>query len=415
LPHFLPASKIQKVRILIETLGCKMNFCDSGRLAAKLAQMGFTVFQDLENAKLKGQKFDFAICNTCCVTDLAEKKSRKKVSFLTRCANKVLATGCGVKVFPGNFSVQLCPEMQDVLQFFTNLKIDAKAKPATKVRTRIFLPVQTGCENFCTFCIVPKARGRSVSFPLEQIVAQAVQAEHAGAKEIVLTGINLAAWGASQTTRPQESKLPALLEGILQATGKVRLRLSSVGSQFLRSDFFTVFANPRICPHLHLSIQSGSERILQKMNRSHGLREIQQAARLARKARKNVALTADFIAGFPGESERDFQDSCQLARDLSLTKLHVFPFSSRSGTPAADFPGQVESDEKKFRAEVLRTLGEKLRKEFLERNFGQKLQVLFEHDQTGLSENFIRVRLPGACENELQKITLTRENVVWDL
>jgi len=372
--------------IKIETLGCKMNFCDSEKLKNKLQKIGFTVFleKDFFNEKNK-QKIDFALCNTCCVTNLAEKKSRQKIAALKNLSpQKIIITGCAVKVFAKKWQQKfpdylILPTLKEVITFFKqefdkNKNYNNELKFTTvninhgKSRTRKLIPIQTGCDNFCSFCIVPLARGRSISFSKTKIIEKIKQAEKIGFKEIVLTGINLAAWGCSNSNKHQESKFAFLLEEILAKTKNLRFRISSLGSQYLNKKFFQIFAHHRICDHLHLSIQSGSKKILKKMNRGHLIDEVLFIAENAKKIRSSVALTADFIVGFPTESEEDFQQSCLLTQKLSLAKLHVFPFSKRSGTLASKMKEQISVEIKKKRAKILREIGNQLRKKFLQKN-----------------------------------------------
>ncbi len=398
--------------IHIETLGCKMNFLDSERLGKKLEKMGFL---------LSAKDPDFVIINTCTVTDTADKKSRTKAKNALKKAKKVIITGCGARVMAENWgdsTYQVCPSDADVLAFLKKFQ-SVPEKPISELpiiktdRTRKFVEIQSGCDTFCAYCIIPFARGRSRSRSVEKIIIEIQELEAQGTKEVVLTGINLAAWGASHTNKASESQFSTLLSKILQQTKIPRIRISSVGAQFLDDQFFEVFSNDRICDHLHISIQSGSDEILAKMNRGHRTKEIREAAQKAKKARKDVAITCDIIVGFPGETDRNFQESIDLVRELGLAKLHVFPFSPRGGTLAEKMKDQVLEEIKKERSGILRNAGERLRNKFIEQNIGSKKEVLWEKKEIGITTNFIQVKKAGSAENVLEEVILTDKNVVW--
>jgi len=276
----------------------------------------------------------------------------------------------------------------------------------SKIRTRFFLPIQNGCDNFCAFCVTRLARGKSRSFDLKKILNAARAAEKNGAREIVLTGIDLAGWNFDG------KKFSELLAEILNFTKSARVRISSIGPQHFSREFWQVFAEKRICPHLHFSAQSGSERILKKMNRPHGVAEILSGAAAAKKARPEIAISADFIVGFPGETADDFAATKNLIKKIEFAKLHIFPFSARPKTAAAKFENQIPAAEKKSRATILQKLGTNLRQKFFEKNVGKTREILVENCGTGLTENFIRVKIPGAAENEIRKVKLTAENIV---
>ncbi len=398
------------MKIHIETLGCKMNFLDSEKLESQLIKRGF-VFGDKDP--------DFTIINTCTVTNTADKKSRIKAKNALKNVKKVIVMGCGAKAMASKWSdldCEVCPDVGDVLDFFEKQKpssIPELPVISKKIeRTRKFVEIQSGCDTFCAYCIIPFARGRSRSRSAAQIIAEIKKLEDQGYQEIVLTGINLAAWGASHTNKASESQFASLLSQILQQTGIPRVRISSVGAQFLDDPFFEIFSDKRICDHLHISIQSGSDSILSKMNRGHRTKEIRDAAQKAKNVRKDVAITCDIIVGFPGETDQNFQESVDLAQELGLAKLHVFPFSPRAGTLAEKMKDQISEEIKKERAEKLRLVGDELRLDFLQQNLGQKKQVLWEKKEIGMTTNFIQVKKSGTIEEGLEEVFLTKENVV---
>lgn len=398
------------MRIQIETLGCKMNFVDSERLAKELTKKGF---------EISDQNPEIAIINTCTVTDTADRKSLSKARKLQKTAKKLIITGCSAraekeaikKLFP---KAEVFENNLQILDYFEEIEADKQAtSPFVSSRTRAFIEIQNGCDTYCSYCIVPFTRGRHHSRSADEIIAEIKQKEIEGFREIVLTGINLAAWGAESTNKPEGSKFASLLEQILKQTGIERVRISSVGAKFLNDDFFDVFHDERICAHLHISIQSGSDKILALMNRGHGSDDIRKVAEKAKKIRPLGALTSDFIVGFPAEMEQDFLASMQLAQDLKLSKLHVFPFSLRKGTIAEKLEPKISEEIKKERAGELKKLGTKLRAKFIEKNLNQEAKVLFETEETGWTENYIKVKKAGAKENEIIKIKLNKDNIIF--
>lgn len=395
-----------KMRVRIETLGCKMNFVESERLAEKLTKMGF---------EITDKNFEYSIVNTCTVTSIADKKSRGKINNLAK-KSKVIITGCAPKVDKADWQKKypntiVCKNEKEILNFFGKIETQKAKNIFNPSRTRVYVEIQNGCDNYCSYCIIPFARGKSKNRKLAEIITEIQNLEKQGYKEIVLTGINLASWGAGSTRKPQENKFASLLQEILDKTKMLRIRVSSVGPEYLNDDFFEVFKNERICDHLHISMQSGSPEILKKMNRGHNLEKIYEVCKKAKEVRKNVAITTDIIVGFPSETEKDFQKSIELVQNLKLAKVHVFPYSIRKGTVAAKMP-QVDEKIKKQRAEKLRKIADKLRKDFIKKNIGKTLEVLFEHDETGLTTNYIRVKNIGTKENEIEKIRLTKENTI---
>lgn len=388
-----------------------MNYLDSARIQAALETGGHRQAKDEDDA-------DTVFVNSCTVTIRADRQSRQEVHHAQKKDKKVVIFGCGPKVdiqkWKDNFSEALVFQTEKELVEHFGVSEDELEFPLSD-RTRLPVAIQTGCDNKCTFCITRIARGDTVDFPLEGILRQVKRAEEMGIQEIVLTGIQLASWGCGDSEKyPERSRLPELLNEILQQTDIPRIRMSSLGPQFLNDDFFDVFQNPRICDHLHLSVQSGSPDVLRNMNRGHSDAEIYHISEKAKKVRPNVALTADVIAGFPGETEQDFLQSLAMAEKVGFTKLHVFPFSPREGTGAANFPDQVPSEIKKQRAKLLREKAEQLRTNFIKKQMGKTVEVLIEENESGLSKNYIRIKVPGSKTGEKCLVKISEENVVRD-
>jgi threonylcarbamoyladenosine tRNA methylthiotransferase MtaB len=250
--------------------------------------------------------------------------------------------------------------------------------PAIHRTTRALLKVQDGCDQFCTFCIVPYVRGRSKSVPAQEIVAQAVALEQQGYSEIVLTGIHLSIWGHDQPGQPDLADLAAQ---ILEKTRSIRLRLASLEpDRFPLALLKLMSQDPRLCPYLHLVLQHGSDRILERMHRGYNLAIYRNIIEEFFETVPQATLSSDIMVGFPGETEKDFRMMLSFLRRTPFYHLHIFPYSSRPGTAASKFSGQVSPEVKKQRRDVLLRLAERKRIEALRRMLGQRTQVIFEGD-----------------------------------
>lgn len=396
------------MKFFIRTLGCKMNWLDSARLAAALQTAGHVPVEDETEA-------DHVFVNTCTVTSEADRKSKQTVNKVGRNPVQVAVMGCGPRVDSGVWQQQAANALvfADEATMFSHfgVEVDDLQLPLNS-RTRLPVAIQTGCDNLCTFCITRVARGRHRSLPTDTIVAQINQALEHDIREVVLTGINLAAWGCDDSNHPDQARLHELLEAILTHTEMPRIRLSSLGPQFIHRDFFDVYRDERICDYLHLSLQSGSDGVLERMVRGHGTEEVYRIAEQARAARPDTALAADVIAGFPGESEQEHRETLSLLEKIGFAKLHVFPYSTREGTPAATLPGQLPQELKKERAGEIRELARGLRKAFLDAQIGKPFKVLVESSgNNGLSTNYIRMRVDNASMGDILELALTEGNL----
>ena len=391
------------MKFYIRTLGCKLNQLDSARLAGALAQAG-------HEAAGSEAEADWVLVNTCTVTAESDRKSRQAAHGVVRADRRLAVLGCAVRAEPARWRAQVSAGLvfadPDALLAHFGADSEGAPYPLTS-RTRLPVAIQTGCDDLCTFCITRIARGPHRSVPAEQVVRQVREAQDKGVREVVLTGVNLAAWGCDDTRRPAGARLPELLEDLLRATEMPRIRLSSLGPQYLDDAFFAVLADPRICDHLHLSVQSGSPAVLRRMERGHDAAAVLRVAQAARRVRPDVALAADLIAGFPGETEAEHGETVGLVEAVGYARLHVFPYSARDGTAAATFPGQVPPEVRKARARQLRALGEQLRGAFLRTQYGKPAEVLAERDGTGLTTNYIRLCVPGIAEGEVARVTVT--------
>ena len=396
------------MKFYIRTLGCKMNWLDSARLAAGLQAAGHQQVSDEAEAE---QVF----VNTCTVTSEAERKSRQTVKQVQHGPTQVAVMGCSPRV---SNNVWIAQENQQVFlsqhDLFRHYGIDPdEERLPLHSRTRLPVAIQTGCDNICSFCITRVARGEHRNLPARSVITQIRQAHEHGIQEVILTGINLAAWGCDNSRRPEQARLHQLLEQILEQTEMPRIRISSIGPQFIQAGFWDVYSDPRLCDHLHISLQSGSADVLRRMVRDHGVDEVASLAEQARSKRPHTALMADIIAGFPGETEGEHQQGYDFLRQTGFSRLHVFPFSARQGTPAAELAGQLDKPTKQRRASELRQLSKQQWQGFVRDQLGKTAAVLVESSgRQGLSTNHIRVKLDEAMMGEIHHIRLAKENII---
>ena len=268
-------------------------------------------------------------------------------------------------------------------------------------QTRAFLEIQNGCNHRCTFCIIPYGRGNSRSVPLGEIVKQSQKMVEAGHKEIVLTGVDISDYGKDL---PIPITLSQMIRRLLKAVPElVRLRLSSVDVAEIDEEFFEILANePRLMPYLHLSVQAGDDKILKQMKRRHNRQNILDFCEKARKIRPEMTFGADIIAGFPTENDAMFQNSLSLISEADLIFTHIFPYSSREGTPASKMP-QLEQKIIKERAKILREAGSAQLQKYLQKQIGHEFEVLLEKNNLGKTRNFLDVEIISDEKNKLQK------------
>jgi threonylcarbamoyladenosine tRNA methylthiotransferase MtaB len=383
------------------SLGCRMNLAESERLRAILAGAG-----------------DLVVVNSCAVTAEAVRQTRQAIRKARRARPeaRLIVTGCAAETERAEFAAM--PEVDGLV---SNLaKMDARAwnvapapalpsalaRPAAAY-TRAYVAVQTGCDHACTFCVIPQGRGASRSTPVADVLREiAGQLEH-GALEVVLTGVDLTAWGQDL---PGEPRLGALVAAILsEFPGLARLRLSSLDGVEIDSELFELIAGEaRVMPHVHLSLQHGHDMILTRMKRRHRRGEALALIERLRARRSDIAIGADLIAGFPTEDEDMHAANLSLVREAGIVHGHVFPFSPRGNTPAARMP-QVAPAAVRQRAGELRGAVAEARAAWLAGLIGTPLQVLAERDGTGHAENFARVRLaPGTAAGTILTVTPAR-------
>lgn len=383
----------------VVTFGCRLNIAESEVIRREAGAAG------VGNA---------VIVNTCNVTSEAVRQARQTIRRIKReqPGARIVVTGCAAQTAPDQFA-----GMAEVDRVLGNEeKLEAKAwasneriavgdiMAASRQRlhtvdhieghTRAFVQVQNGCDHRCTFCIIPFGRGNSRSVPMDDAMAQVRRLVGNGYREIVLTGVDITSYGADLEGAP---RLGALVKRILSDVPElVRLRLSSIDSVEADADLLDAFANePRLMPHLHLSLQAGDDLILKRMKRRHSRGDAIEFCEQVRRLRPDVVFGADIIAGFPTETEEMFARSLDLVEECGLTQLHVFPFSPRPGTPAARMP-QLDRGIIKERAQRLREKGEAALRAHLERQVGHQRLVLTERGGIGRTEQFTAVRLASA-------------------
>jgi len=432
----LPANLIaMTATFAIHTLGCKVNQYESQQTRQLLEQFGFTQVNIAEKPGL-------VLINTCCVTHTASAKSRQSIRKAQRLNPNapVIVIGClptadtgelkplGPNVHLISHQDDLPDRLADILnkasfdfveqsrtnktELAPNIKHKKNLVNQTNLaplksfagQSRAFLKIQDGCDGYCSYCIIPKIRRNVFSKPMDVVLAEAQDLVAAGHKEIVLTGIFLGAYGQDTVRRSKwdparKDKLAELLNNISQVPGLARVRLSSLEPSDLTEKLLEVMENNRnIVPHLHLPLQSGSERILKKMARQYTVADFRKAIDQLKLRLDRPAITTDIIVGFPGETEQDFQQTLELAEEIGFAKMHVFPFSRRKGTTAAEMQEQVPTDVIKRRSRILRRLDSRLQQEFRRQFVGETVEVIVEdtNPPRGRTGRYFMVELAGS-------------------
>ncbi|MBI4180994.1 MAG: tRNA (N(6)-L-threonylcarbamoyladenosine(37)-C(2))-methylthiotransferase MtaB [Chloroflexi bacterium] len=408
------------MKVALDTLGCKLNQAETESLARQLAEAGHHLVSPLDEA-------DVYLLNTCTVTHLADAKSRHWLRLAHRRNPEalVVATGCYAQRVPQELAqidgvslVVSNEEKSSLLRIISELGGPDSSPnndgsfinsyPAS--RTRAFIKIQDSCNRFCSYCIVPFVRGREKSLPAEQIVAEVKQRVADGAKEMILTGTDIGLYHNGGIN------LAGLVENILAKTDVTRLRLSSLQPQEISAGLIGLWRDRRLCPHFHLSLQSGSNRVLQRMKRGYSVKEYQGAVSLIRAMVPDVAITTDIIVGFPGETDEEFEESYNFCRQMAFARIHVFSYSLRNGTQAAQLPHQISSPVKKQRSQKMLALHKESTHNFNQRFLGKTLPVLWEKPSagvwSGLTGNYIKV-YTRSDENLTNKLLQVKLDKFW--
>lgn len=392
------------MKIFLDMVGCRLNQAELEHMARQFRARGHEITSAADTA-------DLVVVNTCAVTNDAASDSRRKVRQAARAGpGEIVVTGCWSSLEP-----QAAARLPNVLHVIHNDDKDnlvaqvlgqhteafdvepiaRQVLPGLRQRTRAFIKVQDGCDNHCTFCITTVARGDSRSRPVQQVLEDIHSSLAGGAQEIVLTGVHLGAWGQEIGLHLRD-----LVTSILRETDSPRLRLSSLEPWDLDEDFFSLWENPRLMPHLHLPLQSGSAGVLKRMLRKTTPDSFRQLIHAARAVLPQVAITTDVITGFPAESDDEFAETLELIEEIGFAGGHVFTYSARPGTPAARMKNHVPQEVRKRRTAVLRHVFDELGAAYRQQFIGRVLPVLWEASSErtedgwrmeGLSGNYLRV------------------------
>ncbi|MHB0912003.1 MAG: tRNA (N(6)-L-threonylcarbamoyladenosine(37)-C(2))-methylthiotransferase MtaB [Armatimonadota bacterium] len=371
------------LKVALHTLGCKVNQYETEQLAAEFARRGFELVSFTEAA-------DVYVINSCTVTHTADAKSRQVARAAARRnpGAKVVLTGCYAETDPGGFSgadlVLGNREKAQIVDRVAELvgEPDAPGADAPRGRTRALLKVQDGCDQFCAYCAVPLVRPVMWSKPLQEAVEEAWELAAGGFTEVVLTGIRLGRY---------EPDLSRLLAELSEVEGIRRIRMSSIELTDMPPDLLAVMAeNPKICRHLHIPLQSGDDAVLARMKRPYRVAEFAAFVREARAALPGLAVTTDIIVGFPGETAEEFEKTLRFAEEISFSRAHVFRYSPRRGTEAAEMRDDVSPREKEERSARLSAVTARCAEEFARSLVGKSVEVLSEGD-SGLTDTYVRV------------------------
>ena len=407
------------------TLGCKVNQYETNAMAQKFLEKGYQIIEEItpENEDIKP---DICIINTCTVTNMSDRKSRQ---MLRRMKEKnpstiVVAVGCYAQVakkelakipeidlvLGNNEKVEIVKYVEEYINnHINNVELDDVmyskefsdfGNVTYTEKTRAVIKIQDGCDRFCSYCIIPYARGRVRSRKPESIISEITQIASKGIKEVVITGIHIASYGKdfamSKDSKLTNYRLIDLLEEINEIQGIQRIRLGSIEPLLITVEFVERLKKlEKICHHFHLSLQSGCDETLKRMNRRYTTEQFKEIVRLLRGAYSDVNLTTDIIVGFPGETDEEFNKTYQFLKEIKFYKMHIFKYSPRKGTKAAVMPNQINGDIKEERSKKLIELSDRNEIEYNKSYIGKNVEVLFEEEKDGMykghTQNYIMV------------------------
>lgn len=404
--------------VTFHTLGCKVNQYETEAMEEMFEKNGYTIVGEDDYS-------DVYVINTCTVTNLSDRKSRQFIrkSKKNNPAAIVAVVGCYSQVSPEevetiedvdviigtserNRIVELCEEAASTKRRINIVRSVKTYKEFEKInidevksRTRAFVKIQDGCNQFCSYCIIPYARGPIRSREFGDIEEEVKKLAKAGFKEVVLTGIHVASYGKDL----KRESLAEVIDKISMIEGIERIRLSSLEPTLIDEGFMEIMTkSPKICDHFHLSLQSGSDTVLERMNRKYTAGEYRDKVRLIREYLPDAGITTDIIVGFPGETEDEFMETFRFVEEIGFSRIHVFKYSPRKGTPAATMENQVHGEVKNRRSELLIALGDRLSEEFNRRYLESTKDVLYEEHTKrdiniyeGYTSNYIRVKTPS--------------------
>jgi len=408
------------MKFKIYTLGCKVNQYDSLSLKGKLKDIGFKLAEN-------NQQADLVIVNTCSVTKSANRKDRQMITKAKKenSEAKVVVMGCWYKIYPETVEAleadlfwpvgkldKLIEAVQKLFKNTSRLKEQGGQSPETQIalpgkgeRARYFMKVQDGCEQFCSYCVIPYSRGKLKSRDWKEIIKEAQAVERAGYREINLCGIHLGLYGVhsgqSKIAKQKDKKLAWLIEKIVKSTKQLRIRISSIEVNDVTAELIELMkSEERFCKHFHIPLQGGEDKLLQLMNRPYDTKYFKNKINEIRKEIPDVAITADVIVGFPSETEIQFEKTVELVKELKLSKLHVFSYSKHEQTVAAKMIGQLDNKTKKERSKILRKVSDELWEEYQEKIKSQKskfkviIEQIREETILGKTEYYFNLEIP---------------------
>ena len=407
------------------TLGCKVNQYETNAMMQKMIEAGYEVV-DFET------KADIYIINTCTVTNMADKKSRQMLRRVKEINPEAILVAVGCYAQVAKEKLEQIPEIDLILGINEKNDIVKYVEQASKntyvsdvlhqtefldfgdvtytEKTRAVIKVQDGCNQFCSYCIIPYARGRIRSRKPESVIKEITDVAKEGIKEVVITGIHIASYGKDFNT---EYRLIDLLEEIQKVNGIQRIRLGSLEPTLITEEFVTRLKKlSKICDHFHLSLQSGCDETLKRMNRKYTTDQFRHVVELLRNAYPEVHLTTDVIVGFPGETEEEFNKTYEFLKEIKFYKMHVFKYSPRSGTVAAKMPNQIDGNIKEERSNKLIELSDENEKEYNQKYIGKEVEVLLEEREgeylKGHTTNYMVVKMKTNenLENTIQKVVV---------
>lgn len=409
--------------VAFKTLGCRLNLYETDSLASEFAKRGYDIVKF-------GKDCDITVINTCTVTSMSDQKSRRVLHQANRKKGDgiVVVTGCmathykeqleqddNVDYVIDNDHKATIVDVVDAHFKGEHLDIDTMDKdvfnydPADETfHTRSFIKIQDGCNNFCTYCIIPMVRGRAISRPAEDVLNNIRKVVEYGYKEVIITGVNIGHYSDNGID------FEHLVEKMLDIPGDFRIRISSIEPEGYTESFFRLFKNPKLAPHMHICLQSGSETILKMMNRKYTAKLFKQMAFKLEELYPGFSLTTDIIVGFPGETEELFKETVAFATELNFAHIHTFKYSKREGTRAVNFPNHVDEKEKNRRGEIIRNLSVETRLAHRQRFVGQKQRVLTQKfDDNGFAIGYSEYYIPVIIkETELKKNTFYDVEIV---
>lgn len=447
------------MKVLFITLGCKANQYETNAMEQSFLKSGYDIVNDSDVP-------DICVVNTCSVTNIAERKSRQMLRRMKELNKKAIVVACGCYSQVGKDELEKMPEVDIIVGVNDKNNIveivEKYIKQSEKIEevsdvmhekefqdfgtttytelTRAVVKIQDGCDRFCSYCIIPYARGRVRSRDADSILKEIEAISKQGIKEVVLTGIHIASYGKDFTDEkvkeyrekygykgdyikfdPKDDlhtggfRLIELLEQIEKVTDIERIRIGSLEPKLINEEFVKRLANlNKICEHFHLSLQSGCNETLKRMNRRYTVEEFEESAKLLRKYFKDVKLTTDIIVGFPGETEEEFNKTYDFLKKIKFYKMHIFKYSIRKGTVAEKMPNQVDGKLKEERSKILIELSNKNEEEYNQELIGKVVDVLFEERKKeyfeGHTKNYIMVKVKTTenLQNEIKKVKIVR-------